>query len=78
MKTDPDASKDTWRALIAEKIIPNSKAEPIYPWDVSIAVSTGIESAMKGTSVDKAIEKAEKDINDFIAKNKLAGTNPKQ
>jgi multiple sugar transport system substrate-binding protein len=78
MKTDPDASKDAWRALIAEKIIPNSKAEPIYPWDVSIAVSTGIESAMKGTSVDKAIEKAEKDINDFIAKNKLAGTNPKQ
>ncbi|MCD9021709.1 ABC transporter substrate-binding protein [Cohnella silvisoli] len=78
MKSDPDASKDAWRALIAEKIIPNSKAEPIYPWDVSMAVSTGIESAMKGTSVDKAIEKAEKTINDFIANNKLAGTNPKQ
>lgn len=77
MKSDPDASKDQWRALIAEKIIPYAKAEPIYPWDVALAVSTGIESAMKGTSVDKAIAKAEKDINDYIAKNKLAGTNPK-
>lgn len=77
MKQDPDASKDAWRALIAEKVIPYAKAEPIYPWDISFALSTGIESAMKGTSVDKAIEKAEKDINDYIAKNKLAGTNPK-
>lgn len=78
MKSDPDASADTWRAFIAEKIIPNSKAEPLYPWDISMAVSTGIESAMRGTDVDKAIEKAEKTINDFIANNKLAGTNPKQ
>lgn len=76
MKSDPDASKDAWRALIAEKIIPYAKGEPLYPWDVALAVSTGIESAMKGTSVDKAIAKAEKDVNDFIAKNKLAGTNP--
>lgn len=77
MKSDPDASKDAWRAMIAEKVIPYAKAEPIYPWDISFALSTGIESAMKGTSVDKAIAKAEKDINDFIEKNKLAGTNPK-
>jgi len=76
MKTDADASKDTWRALVAEKIVPYSKAEPIYPWDISFALSTAIESAMKGTSVDKALAKAEKDINDIIAKTKLAGTNP--
>jgi len=78
MKSDADASKDTWRALIAEKVIPYAKGEPLYPWDVALAVSTGIESAMKGTSVDKAITKAENDVNDYIAKNKLAGTNPKQ
>ncbi|HUC93889.1 MAG TPA: sugar ABC transporter substrate-binding protein [Paenibacillus sp.] len=77
MKSDPDASKDEWRALIAEKIIPYSQAEPIYPWDISMAFSTAIESAMKGTSVDKALEKADKDINDIITKQKLAGTNPK-
>ncbi|RAP77535.1 ABC transporter substrate-binding protein [Paenibacillus montanisoli] len=77
MKSDPAASQDPWRALIAEKVIPFSKAEPIYPWDVSIAVSTAIESAMKGTDPEKALQKAEKDINDFIAKSKLAGTNPK-
>ncbi len=78
MKSDPDASKDEWRALIAENIIPYSKAEPIYPWDISFAFSTAIESAMKGTSVDKALSKAEKDINDYITKSKLAGTNPQQ
>jgi len=77
MKTDADASKDAWRALVAEKVIPYAKAEPIYPWDISFALSTAIESAMKGTSVDKALAKAEKDINDYIAKAKLAGTNPK-
>lgn len=77
MKTDPDASKDPVRAMIAEKIVPYSKPEPIYPWDISLAFGTAIESAMKGTDVDKALAKAEKDINDFITKNKLAGTNPK-
>lgn len=77
MKSDPDASKDNWRALVSEQIIPYSQAEPIYPWDISFALSTSIESAMKGTPVDKALEKAEKDINDFISKNNLAGTNPK-
>ncbi|MBB3128536.1 multiple sugar transport system substrate-binding protein [Paenibacillus rhizosphaerae] len=78
MKSDPEASKDTWRALISEKVIPYSKAEPVYPWDISFALATAIESAMKGTAVDKALEKADKDINDFITKSKLAGTNPKQ
>lgn len=77
MQSDPVASKDEVRAMIASKIVPYSKPEPIYPWDISLAFGTAIESAMKGTDVDKALAKAEKDINDFIAKNKLAGTNPK-
>jgi len=78
MKSDPDASADAWRAFIAEKIIPTSVAEPIYHWDISFAVATGIESAMKGESVDKAIATAEKTINDYIKAKNLAGTNPKQ
>jgi len=78
MNNDPEASKDEVRAMIAGKIVPYSKPEPIYPWDISLAFGTAIESAMKGTDVSKALDKAEKDINDFIAKNKLAGTNPKQ
>ncbi|CAM3825149.1 sugar ABC transporter substrate-binding protein [Cohnella lubricantis] len=77
MASDPEASKDAVRAMIAEKIVPYSKPEPIYPWDISLAFATAIESAMKGTDVDKALDKAEKDINDFITKNKTAGTNPK-
>ncbi|XID92640.1 ABC transporter substrate-binding protein [Paenibacillaceae bacterium WGS1546] len=76
MKADPEASQDEWRAIVAEKIIPYSKAEPIYPWDISFALSTAIESAMRGAEVDKALAQAEKDINDYIAKSNLAGTNP--
>ncbi|WP_364142842.1 ABC transporter substrate-binding protein [Paenibacillus sp. LPE1-1-1.1] len=76
MNQDPAASADEWRKLIAEKVIPYAKAEPVYPWDISIAFSTAIESAMKGEDVTKALEKAEKTINDYIAKSKLAGTNP--
>ncbi|MBD2867389.1 ABC transporter substrate-binding protein [Paenibacillus arenilitoris] len=76
MNQDPAASADEWRKLIAEKVIPYAKAEPAYPWDISIAFATAIESAMKGESVDKALATAEKTINDFIAKSKLAGTNP--
>ena len=78
MKSDPEASKDAWRALISEQVIPHSQAEPVYPWDISFALATAIESAMKGTSVDKALAKADKDINEFITKSKLAGTNPKK
>lgn len=78
MNQDPEASSDPWRKLIAEKVIPTAKAEPNYPWDISFAFATAIESAMKGESVDKALQKAEKDINDIIEKQKLAGTNPKQ
>ena len=76
MNKDPEASADEWRKIVAEKIIPYAKAEPNYPWDISFAFATSIESAMKGESVDKALEKADKAINDYIAKNKLAGTNP--
>ncbi|OMF22898.1 ABC transporter substrate-binding protein [Paenibacillus sp. FSL H8-0548] len=77
MAQDPAASSDEWRRLIAEKVIPFAQAEPNYPWDISIAFATAIESAMKGEDVDKALAKAEKTINDFIAKQSLAGTNPK-
>lgn len=77
MNQDPDAKNDEWRKLISEKIIPYSEAEPVYPWDISMFFSTAIEKAMKGEDVDKALATAEKEINNFIEKQQLAGTNPK-
>lgn len=77
MNQDPDAKNDEWRKLISEKVVPYSEAEPVYPWDISMFFATAIEKAMKGEDVDKALATAEKEINNFIEKQKLAGTNPR-
>ena len=45
---DPDATSDPFMKIITEKIVPYGKAEPAYPWDISLAFGTAIESAMKG------------------------------
>jgi multiple sugar transport system substrate-binding protein len=78
INNDPVAQKDLWRKTVAEKIVPFSVSEPTYPWEISLAFGTAIESATKGKDVDTVLKTAEKDINDFIANKKLAGTNPQQ
>lgn len=75
---DPDASSDPFMKIIADKVVPNGKQEPNYPWDISLAMGTAIESAMKGgAAVDAALQTADKAINTVIEKQKLAGTQPK-
>jgi multiple sugar transport system substrate-binding protein len=74
---NPDASADPFMKIISEKVVPYGKAEPAYPWDISLAFGTAIESAMKGsTDVAGALKKADSTINDVIKKQKLAGTAP--
>jgi multiple sugar transport system substrate-binding protein len=76
---DPVAANDPWRKMIAEKVVPYAVAEPLYDWGISIAYAKAVERVqLKGESVDKSLAEAEKEINDIITKNKLAGTNPKQ
>ena len=72
---DPEASADPFMAVISEKVVPFGKAEPAYPWDISLAVGTAIESAMKNTaSVDDALATAQQAVADVIERQKLAGT----
>jgi multiple sugar transport system substrate-binding protein len=74
---DPEASSDPFMAIISEKVVPFGKAEPGYPWDVSIAMGTAIESAMKGVSdVEAALQGANDAITDVIDKQELAGKGP--
>ena len=47
---DPEASADPFMKIISEKVVPYGKAEPAYPWDISLAFGTAIESAMKGSA----------------------------
>ncbi|WP_020523779.1 extracellular solute-binding protein [Catelliglobosispora koreensis] len=78
LATDADATADPFMKIIAEKIVPQGKSEPNYPWDVSLAMGTAIESAMKGTAtVDAALQTADKAINTVIEKQALAGKQPK-
>jgi multiple sugar transport system substrate-binding protein len=75
---DPDASSDPFMQIIADKVVPVGKAEPDYPWDISLAMGTAIESAMKGNApVDAAMQTADKAIGVVIQKQGLAGTQPK-
>lgn len=79
INSDPDAQKDEWRKLIAEKIVPYAVAEPIYAWEISIAYAHAIERVtLKNEDIEKSLQTAEKEINDYIKNNNYAGTNPNQ
>lgn len=79
LSADPDAQNDPFRQMIADKVIPYAVAEPIYAWEISIAYSNAVERVvLKGEDIDKSLQTAEKEINDYIKKNNYAGTNPKQ
>lgn len=75
---DPDASSDPFMKIIADNVVASGKQEPAYPWDVSLAMGTAIESAMKGGATpEAALQTADKAINGVIEKQSLAGTQPK-
>jgi multiple sugar transport system substrate-binding protein len=75
LASDKNASSDPFMKVIATKIVPFGRHEPGYPWDISLAMGTAIESAMKGNaSIDDALKTANNAINDVIKKQALAGT----
>lgn len=51
--------------------------EPIYPWDVSIAVSAMLENVALGNSIQSEIDNAHQTIINLITTNNLAGNNPR-
>ncbi len=72
---DKGASSDPFMKIISAKIVPYGKHEPGYPWDISLAMGTAIESAMKNqASVDASLKTADDAINRVIQTQGLAGT----
>ncbi|MDR2998759.1 MAG: hypothetical protein LBU78_11660, partial [Microbacterium sp.] len=64
--------------VVIDDIAPTAIPEPTYPWDVSLAVGTAMESVMKGAaSPDKAIATAEAAIQKVIDRDKLPEKAPK-
>lgn len=75
---DAAAANAPWSKIVIDEIAPTAIPEPTYPWDVSLAVGTAMESVMKGAaSPDQAIATAEKAIQTVIDRNKLAEKAPK-
>jgi multiple sugar transport system substrate-binding protein len=74
---DPTTTQDANMKTISQDIVAHGIAEPVYPWDISLAMGTAIESGMKGTaSVDAALKTANDAINSTIQKQQLKGTAP--
>ncbi|MGF2949704.1 ABC transporter substrate-binding protein [Microbacterium alcoholitolerans] len=75
---DDEAAADApWSDIVVNDIIPTAIPEPTYPWDVSLAVGTAMESVMKGAATpDAAIGTAEKAIQTVIDRDSLADKAP--
>ncbi|WP_353112894.1 extracellular solute-binding protein [Microbacterium sp.] len=75
---DEAAAKAPWSKVVINDIAPTAIPEPTYPWDVSLAVGTAMESVMKGAATpDAAIATAEKAIQTVIDRDKLSEKAPK-
>ncbi|MBO0981654.1 ABC transporter substrate-binding protein [Microbacterium sp. SD291] len=73
-----EAADAPWSSVIVDDIAPTAIPEPTYPWDVSLAVGTAMESVMKGSaSVDDAIKTANAAIQTVIERDGLADKAPK-
>lgn len=74
LASDPEAKEDPFMKIVSDQVVPYGKPEPAYPIDISNAMATAIESAMKGTtSADDALSTADKAMEEIIKKQSLAG-----
>jgi len=72
------AADAPWSGILVNDIAPTAIPEPLYPWDVSLAVGTAMESVMKGAaSPDDAIKTAEDAIKKVIQQQDLPSKAPK-
>jgi len=75
---DEAAANAPWSKVVIDDIAPTAIPEPTYPWDISLAVGTAMESVMKGAAKpDAAIATAEKAIQTVIDREKLSEKAPK-
>jgi len=77
LSNDPALKDDKWLAILNYEIMPYAVREPGHDWAISMAVGQAIMRVVTGgQSIDDALLQCEKEINDYIALNDLAGKNP--
>lgn len=68
---------NTWLASLMNDVMPYGVLEPAFPWDISLMVGQAINRVLVfGQSIDESLAQAEKEINEYIRLNNVAGTNP--
>lgn len=76
---DPKASQAPWSDVVTNQIAPKAIPEPTYPWDISLAVGTAMESVMKGAAQPAAaIATATAAIDKVIKRDNLPSKAPKK
>ncbi|MGI3784553.1 MAG: ABC transporter substrate-binding protein [Janthinobacterium lividum] len=78
IEKDPAAQADPYRKIITDEVVPYAAPEATYPNDLNVYFATAIEKSMKGGDPASAMADAQQQMTSYIAKNKLAGTNPQQ
>lgn len=73
VKKDPAAAENIWSKTIEDQIVASAKPEPTYDFAISLAFGKAIEKALQGKDIDAALRDADKEIQDVITKNNLAG-----
>lgn len=76
---DQAAADAPWSSYIVDEIAPDAITELSYPWDVSLAVGTAMESVMKGAaSPEDAINTADQAIQTVIDREDLPAKRAEQ
>jgi len=72
-----EAADAPWSSVIVNEIAPTAIPEPTYPWEVSLAVGTAMESVMKGAATpEAAVKTAEDAISKVIQQQDLPSKAP--
>ena len=74
---DPTLQHDEWVRVLNNEIMPYVVPEPVFDWAIALAVGRAITRVVvEGQSIDDSLAQCEREINDYIALNRLAGKNP--
>ncbi len=77
IKKSNEAMNDPWMKTISEQVVPYTVAEPLYAWDISMAVDTALQSVVvSNASPADALAKAADSINNYIQSNDYSTKKP--
>src|SRR5699024_1097425 len=72
VNADPGAAEAPWSEVITEDVVPYTIGEPLYPWDVNVAMGLAIQQSMMGdVAPADALAEADATIEQIIEREDL-------